>query len=140
MMKILILSTFEKTGGAAIAASRLLCALNRNGADARMLCRRNISWGPKVLRKQSWTSIFERLAIWIANGFSAKDLWATDIALLGQDITTTREFAEADVIHLHWVNQGFLSLDIIDRIVASGKRIVWTMHDEWPLESVWHYT
>lgn len=140
MMKILILSTFEKTGGAAIAASRLLCALNRNGADARMLCRRNISWGPKALRKQSWTSIFERLAIWSVNGFSAKDLWATDIALLGQDITATREFAEADVIHLHWVNQGFLSLDIIDKIVASGKRIVWTMHDEWPLESVWHYT
>lgn len=139
-MKVLILSTFEHTGGAAIAANRLLSALNHNGVSATMLCRKNISWGPKALRKQSWSSIFERLAIWIAKGFSAKDLWATDPALFGQDITTIREFMEADIIHLHWINQGFLSLDTIRKITESGKRIVWTMHDEWSLESVWHYT
>ncbi|MCM1080044.1 MAG: glycosyltransferase [Bacteroidales bacterium] len=139
-MKVLILSTFEKTGGAAIAAGRLLHALNNNGVDAGMLCRKNISIGPKTLRKQSWSSIFERMAILTANRFTTKDLWATDPALFGQDITTTREFMEADVIHLHWVNQGFLSLSGIRKITESGKRIVWTMHDEWPLESVWHYT
>ncbi len=139
-MKVLILSTFEHTGGAAIAANRLLSALNHNGVSATMLCRKNISRGPKALRKQSWSSIFERLAIWIAKGFSTKDLWTTDPALFGQDITATREFMEADIIHLHWINQGFLSLDTIRKITESGKRIVWTMHDEWPLESVWHYT
>lgn len=130
-MKVLILSTFEHTGGAAIAANRLLSALNHNGVSATMLCRKNISRGPKALRKQSWSSIFERLAIWIAKGFSTKDLWTTDPALFGQDITATREFMEADIIHLHWINQGFLSLDTIRKITESGKRIVWTMHDEW---------
>lgn len=139
-MNVLILSTFEHTGGAAIAANRLLHALNNNGVDASMLCRKNITWGPKALRKQSWSSIAERLAIWAAKGFSAKGIWTTDPALFGQDITATKEFMEADVIHLHWINQGFLSLDTIRRITESGKRIVWTMHDEWPLESVWHYT
>ena len=94
----------------------------------------------RALEKQSWTSIAERAVIWACNGFTKKDLWATDIALFGQDITTTREYREADVVLIHWVNQGFLSLSTIEKIAQSGKRVVWTMHDEWPLEGVEHYT
>ena len=52
----------------------------------------------RALEKQSWTSIAERAVIWACNGFTKKDLWATDIALFGQDITTTREYREADVV------------------------------------------
>lgn len=148
-MTILILSTYEHTGGAAIAASRLLHALQGQGVEATMLCRRNIRAGwlrwicpplARALEKQSWTSIAERAVIWACNGFTKKDLWATDIALFGQDITTTREYREADVVLIHWVNQGFLSLRTIEKIAQSGKRVVWTMHDEWPLEGVEHYT
>ena len=138
-MKVLILSTYERTGGAAIAASRLLQALRKSGVDATMMCRRNISWGPVALRKQSWTSIWERMVIWSRNGFSKTNLWASDIANCGQDITQAQEYKEADVIHLHWVNQGFLSLKTIEKITRSGKRVVWTMHDEWPLDGVKHY-
>ena len=114
-----------------------------------MLCRSNIRAGwlrrlcppmARALEKQSWTSIAERAVIWACNGFTKKDLWATDIALFGQDITTTREYREADVVLIHWVNQGFLSLSTIEKIAQSGKRVVWTMHDEWPLEGVEHYT
>ena len=103
-MKVLILSTYEHTGGAAIAAERLLQALQRNGVEAKMLCRRNLSWWKG--KPQSWTSIIERAVIWAANGFSKRNLWATDTALIGQDITRTKEYQEADVIHLHWINQG----------------------------------
>lgn len=89
-MKVLILSTYEHTGGAAIAAERLLQALQRNGVEAKMLCRRNLSWWKG--KPQSWTSIIERAVIWAANGFSKRDLWATDTALFGQDITRTKEY------------------------------------------------
>lgn len=139
-MKVLILSTYEKTGGAAIAASRLLQALRKSGVDATMMCRRNISWGPAALRKQSWTSIVERGVIWVRNGFTTKNLWATDMALCGQDVTKTREYQEADVVHLHWVNQGFLSLGTIEKIAKSGKRVVWTMHDAWNSTGCCHLT
>ena len=148
-MKVLILSTYSRTGGAAIAASRLLHALQGQGVEATMLCRRNIRAGwlrwlcpplARALEKQSWASIMERAVIWACNGFTKKDLWATDIALFGQDVTATREYREADVVHLHWVNQGFLSLGTIEKIARSGKRVVWTMHDEWPLEGTEHYT
>lgn len=75
--------------------------------------------------------MLERAVIWVFNGFSKKGLWATDIALFGQDITKTKEYKEADVIHLHWVNQGFISLSQIRRFIKDGKKVVWTMHDAW---------
>lgn len=136
-MKILLLSTYEKTGGAAIAAQRLLKALNANGVEATMLCRRNLSWWRG--KPQSWSSIWER-AVVFCNTLSRKGLWSVDIANCGQDVTKTREFREADVIHLHWVSQGFLSLRTIEKIVRSGRRVVWTMHDEWALDTIYHYT
>ena len=39
MKRVLIVNTSERTGGAAIAASRLLSALNKNGFIAEMLVR-----------------------------------------------------------------------------------------------------
>ena len=138
-MRVLILSTYERTGGAAIAANRLRHALEKEGVNVTMLCRRNIGWWPKGWKPQSWSSIAERALIFLRNGLSMKDLWGVDTALVGQDITRSEAFRKADVVHLHWVNQGFLSLGTIARILRSGKRVVWTMHDEWPLDGIVHY-
>ena len=38
-MRVLIINTSERTGGAAVAASRLMKALNNNGVKAKMLVR-----------------------------------------------------------------------------------------------------
>lgn len=47
-MHVLIVNTAERTGGAAIAANRLLHALNHNGIEARMLVRDRKSEAPEV--------------------------------------------------------------------------------------------
>ena len=39
---------------------------------------------------------------------------------------------EADILHLHWVNKGLLSMRGLQRLIDSGKPIVWTCHDLWP--------
>ena len=57
----------------------------------------------------------------------------------GTDITSLPEFQQADVIHLHWINQGMLSLKNIEKILASGKPVVWTMHDMWPCTGICHH-
>jgi len=137
-MKVLLLSTYENTGGAAIAAGRLMQALNKNGVEAAMICRRNLSWWKG--KPQSWSSIAERLFILGNNISTFENLWSMDYANCGQDITRTKEYIEADVIHLHWINQGFLSYNELEKIVNSGKRIVWTMHDEWCFTGGCHYT
>ncbi len=42
----------------------------------------------------------------------------------------------ADLIHLHWLGTGFLSLLSLERL---GKPLVWTLHDLWPLFGVLPY-
>lgn len=42
----------------------------------------------------------------------------------------------ADVIHLHWVNAGYLSIGEIGKL---PRPIVWTFHDMWPLTGGCHY-
>ncbi len=131
-------------GGAAIAASRLMEALKNSGIKAKMLVRdKQTSQVTVVPLKKSWKKIWqfvwERIVIWKANRFKRHNLFAVDIANTGTDITSLPEFRQADVIHLHWINQGMLSLENIRKIIQSGKPIVWTMHDMWPVTGICHY-
>ena len=83
--------------------------------------------------------VWERLVIYLSNRLSKRNLFQVSIANTGINIRRTVAFREADVIHIHWINQGFLSLDEIARIIASGKRVVWTLHDLWPATAICHY-
>ena len=144
-MRVLIVNTAERTGGAAIAANRLLHALNHNGVEARMLVRDRKTDSPQVASiPPSWRLrakfLWERGIIWLANGLSKRNLFQVDIANAGTDITRMEAFKQADVIHLHWVNQGFLSLGDMERIMASGKPVVMTMHDQWYFTGICHYS
>ena len=143
-MRVLIINTAERIGGAAIAANRLMVALNNNGIKAKMLVsNRQTEQITVVSIKNSWKTlwnfVWERFVIWGANNFRRHNLFAVDIANTGTDITRLPEFVQADVIHLHWINQGMLSLKNIKQIIDSGKPIVWTMHDMWPFTGICHH-
>lgn len=147
-MKILHVNTSDCTGGAAIAALRLLRAQRNQGLDAQLLCRDRSATllvnGNEIIRLKPTLRVrclkaLERLLIVLRNGFSRRNLWRIDTAQLGTDITRLKAFQQADVIHLHWVNQGMLSLADIERILKSGKRVVWTLHDMWPFTGICHH-
>jgi glycosyltransferase involved in cell wall biosynthesis len=147
-MKVLILNTSEHTGGAAVAASRLLSALRKEGIDASMLVRDKETENPNVFSiKTSWLSkkknyfrfVWERFIIFIYNKCSRKNLFQVSIANTGADISRHPLVKEADIIHLHWINQGFLSLLDIKKLSQLGKPIVWTMHDMWPCTGICHH-
>jgi len=143
-MRVLIVNTSEHTGGAAVAANRLMVALNNNGVKAKMLVRDKVSHSltvsslPNALMAQ-WHFLWERLVIWLHLHLKRQHLFEIDIANCGADITKLQEFKEADVIHLHWINQGMLSLNQIRKILEMGKPVVWTMHDIWPATAICHY-
>ena len=144
-MRVLIVNTAERTGGAAIAANRLLHALNHNGIEAQMLVRDRKTDASEVVNiPHSWrlkaNFLWERGIIWLANGLSKKGIFQVDIANAGTDITRMDAFQQADVIHLHWVNQGYLSLKNLERIMASGKPVVMTLHDQWYFTGICHYS
>ncbi len=143
-MKVLIVNTSERTGGAAVAAGRLVEALNNNAVKATMLVRDKQSDEITVVGlPKSWLSrwhfLWERLVIFVRMHFNYSRVFEVDLANAGSDITRLREFREADVIHLHWINQGMLSLKGIRKILKSGKPVVWTMHDLWPATALCHY-
>lgn len=144
-MKVLLVNTSERVGGAAIACNRLMEALKKNGVRAKMLVRdKQTNRLTVVAIPQSYMLpvkfIYERFIIWVNNRFNRKTLFQVDIANTGTDITQTHDFQTADVIHLHWVNQSYLSLSDINKILHSGKRVVITMHDQWYFTGVCHYS
>ena len=144
-MKVLIVNTSERVGGAAVAASRLCEALMNNGVRAKMLVMHKQSTALYVAQsghwlQNKWNFVWERVVIWINNLFSKENLWKVSIANAGQDITRLPEFKEADLVHLHWVNQGFLSLEGIEKILKNGKPVVWTMHDMWAATGICHHS
>ena len=144
-MRVLIINTSERTGGAAVAANRLMKALNNHGAKAKMLVRDKDTESLTVVPlphspRLRWHFLWERLVIFCRLHFSRQHLFEVDIANAGSDVTKLPEFQEADVIHLHWINQGMLSLKGIQKILQSGKPVVWTMHDIWPATAFCHVT
>ena len=144
-MRVLIVNTSERAGGAAVAARRLMEALNNSGVKAKMLVRDKETEHIAVCSlPKSWRHHFnflwERLTIYLHLRLSRRHLWEIDSANAGTDITKLPEFKEADIIHLHWVNQGMLSLKNIRKILDSGKPVVWTMHDIWPATAICHLT
>ena len=144
-MRVLIVNTSERTGGAAVAASRLMEALNNNGVKAKMLVRDKETDRLTVaaVPGQKWMQFYflwERFVVWLRLHFNRKHLFEVDIANCGADVTQLPEFQEADVVHLHWINQGMLSLKGIRKILNTGKPVVWTMHDIWPATAICHLT
>ena len=133
-MKVLLVNTYNGNGGAAIAAARLAKALKGAGVDVGMLTAEDFP-RRRFLVQKAW----ERFVVWARNGFAMKNLWTVSLANTGFDITQTSRFRESDIIHLHWVNQGFLSMKSIKNILSSGKPVVWTMHDMWPLTGICHH-
>ncbi len=143
-MNILLISTSDLHGGAAIAASRIMNALLAEGMNVNMLVRDKRSSNSKVIEVGSktineWNFLWERGKIFMTNRFSRKNLFDISIANTGVSVIELPEFKHADIIHLHWINQGMLSLKELENIFASEKKVVWTMHDMWPFTGICHY-
>lgn len=145
-MNISILTTSSNSGGAAIAAHRLMNALNRSGeVEAKMLVRDNkchdknvLTIGNSLCNKLKFA--FERGLIWSWNRFSRNNLFQVSIANTGYDVTKAEAFNNVDIIHIHWTQQGFLSLNDMKKIFSSGKPVVWTMHDMWACTGICHHS
>ena len=143
-MRILIINHSDQSGGASQASMRLMHALNRQGVATRMLVADRQTGDPDVdvlesKWRHNWNFVAERLGVMVRNGFSRESLFKIDPAWLGTDLSHHPRVAEADVIVLAWVNQGMLSLGQVARLAATGKPVVWIMHDMWNCTGVCHY-
>lgn len=146
-MKVAIINTKQRSGGAAIAAFSLFKALQQEGVDAKFITAEQgdgtgvVVLTDSLVRRIRYKAKFlwERLGIWFVNGFSRKGLFSVSTANSGFNLVSLQEVRDADIIHLHWVNQGLLSIKDIEQLIATKKPIVITTHDMWYSTAICHY-
>lgn len=139
-MKIVHLSSYDLLGGAAKAAFRLHTALVAAGVDSTMLVRRRDSARSDIRQPggaalKLWLKAqrrCDRLPVLLkgraAGGFSPG--WVPD-GLRGE-----LRRLQPDIVHLHWVTDGFFQLETLRAIEVP---VVWTMHDMWPFTGGCHH-
>ncbi len=145
---ILQIGTFHKEGGAAVAALRLKQALVRAGEDCQLLVHNSDTFQENVTpwadtnfkKKLAWLQfVGERLAF-LPNEKDASVRFAFSPAAVGADISKHPLVQKAAILHLHWINFGFLSLSDLAKLFALNKPIIWTMHDMWAITGGCHYS
>ena len=147
-MKILLIGKHPTTGGAAIASSRLMKALASRGLDVKMLVQEGGAGDQGIYSTtKGWVKkqinlfrfIIERL-VFLRHERSRSIRFLFSLANTGESIVRNPLVAEADIIHLHWINAGFLSLKSLKELLDLGKPVVWTFHDMWPFTGGCHYS
>jgi glycosyltransferase involved in cell wall biosynthesis len=146
-LKIVHVNTSDIRGGAAIAAHRLHKELLKEDIDSKMLVMKKDSDEKEIFiaRDNKFEKhILSKVRTLIKKAILSKYRKSKDIifspAKLGLDITKNKVIQEADVIHLHWVVGGFLSLNSLDKLFSLDKKIVWTLHDMWAFTGGCHYS
>lgn len=129
-MKVLLLNTYLH-GGAATACLRLENALQSEGVSVRTM--------HTDMAGNRWPFYAERL-LFLPFERDKSVRFSFSPANFGKDITQHPWVQEADVLHLHWVNQGFLSVEGIGALSQLGKPVVWTLHDMWTFTGGCHYS
>ncbi len=157
-MNIVHLSTYHRFGGAAVAANRLHRALLSAGryavaVESTMLV--GTSNRQETHRPEAGVTYLANnfLAEQTAFGrFVAERLYFLPVerdrsvrfqfspAVFGANLTFHPAIQQADVLHLHWINFGFLSINTLRSLFALGKPIVWTLHDQWAFTGGCHYS
>ena len=145
---ILHLSTYQWEGGAAVAASRLNQALRKHGIDSQLLVYRVqrsasgvTAWADTPWKEKLFWARFsaERLRF-LPHEKDKSVRFAFSPAAVGVPIERHPLVQQADVINLHWINFGFISLAGLERLFSLGKPVVWTIHDMWAFTGGCHYS
>lgn len=60
--------------------------------------------------------------------------------ILGSDVSELPLVKNADIIYLHWVLNGFLNIQNMERLAKLGKPMVFILHDMWTITGGCHHS
>ncbi|MCC5845883.1 MAG: glycosyltransferase [Verrucomicrobia bacterium] len=140
-MKILIVNSFDRDGGAARSARRLHHGLRRIGVESNMLVQTQTGDDAHTLLADDFLHrhLEPRLPLLDALPlalYPKRDVshWAN--AWFPTSLNRHIQDINPDIIHLHWICRGLVSLADLRRW---NRPVVWTLHDPWPFTGGCHY-
>ncbi|WP_316813474.1 glycosyltransferase family 4 protein [Pedobacter heparinus] len=147
-MKVTLINTSDAGGGAPVASMRLLKALTSENIDANFLAGQKQTneirvqavennWWRRL--KARFNFLYERLPFLFFYEKDKSVRFAFSTANAGTSIASHQLVKDADILHLHWTNSGFLSIQDLKELMQLGKPIVWTLHDMWSFTGGCHY-
>lgn len=143
-MKILHILATDLNGGAARGAYWLHQGLQKHGIESRIFTNSKTTLGDNsvvtiIKNKTAMTlnMIRSQLDSLIVIPYTKRKRTIFNSGMFGIDLTKTEEYKEADIIHLHWINGGFVNIKYLAKI---DKPIVWTIRDMWPMTGGCHYS
>jgi len=148
-MKVTLINTSDAGGGAPEACMRLLKALQLKQVDAHLLVQVKKTTTESVEAssigflgrlKATYRFLTERIPFILFNAEDRSVRFSFSTGTVGTDISEHRLIEQADVLHLHWTNQGFLSINSLKQLVRLNKPVVWTLHDMWAFTGGCHYS
>ncbi|WP_316770875.1 glycosyltransferase [Pedobacter frigiditerrae] len=134
-LKVVHLNTYDGNGGAGRACLRLSNALVENGIDSKVIAYYKFGKNPKI---DTFTKgIFAKIKAvfnimaerYLAKIFVKAVKTPFSLQWFGKSIINHPDLKSADIIHLHWVNHGFLTPKFLAEIDELEKPVVWTFHD-----------
>ena len=134
-LKVVHLNTYDGNGGAGRACLRLSDALNANGIDSKVMVYYKFGQNSKIdtFTKGIFAKAFAVFNImaerYLAKLFVKAVKTPFSLQWFGKSIVNHPDLKSADLIHLHWVNHGFLTPKFLAQLDELEKPIVWTFHD-----------
>ncbi len=145
-MKILHVNTYDISGGAAKAVNRLHKGLEKVGVESYMFVQKKQTNDEKIYPLQT-NIIFKGIESLRTKLDFLPKLFYRD----REDITWSVNWLhnplffyyikkiKPDVINLHWINNGFISIKQLNKLSKLKIPIVWTLHDMWSFTGGCHY-
>lgn len=141
-MKVLLVSLSNRGGGAARAVDSLAKALIKNKYDVEVLTYEGSQAGyPITILNNSRFEMFafrikNKLANWFMSLFHnpSHDYRSMNVFPANRLLKLINS-SDADIVNFHWYGAEMLRIEQIPQI---NKPIVWTLHDAWMANGVYH--
>lgn len=146
-MKIVVLNTYQKRGGAALACWNMFQALKKANYDVKHLTLFGLE------KSDDYAYFYKEKGIVYWLNFIRRSIYEVFLRFrfpkrtpikFSPDTSILRKIkhtwiSDADIVFVNWIHDGFLNSTQI-RQFAKEKKVIWFMHDMWPLTGGCHYS
>ncbi|HYQ56270.1 MAG TPA: hypothetical protein VEP89_02905, partial [Draconibacterium sp.] len=141
-LKVVHLVAGNLDGGAARGAYWLHTGLQKIGVNSHILTDSELTFGDANVHSVTKTKKDKLLKVFRENvdylytlPYQKRSIDLFSTGFWGIDLKKQEILKDADIVHLHWINSGFVNIRQLKDLTAP---IVWTIRDLWPMTGGCH--